>query len=110
MRIAIPIAEGKLALHFGHSKEFAIIDVNGDRIQSKQLLDPPPHEPGVLPKWLSEQNVDVVIAGGMGGRALNLFAQQGIKVLTGAPSLPAEEVVSQYMANTLQTSENLCDH
>ncbi len=110
MKIAIPLAEGKLALHFGHSKEFAIIHLNDSAIQDKQVLEPPPHEPGVLPKWLNDQGVDVVLAGGMGGRALNLFAEHGIKVLTGVPSLPPEELVSQYLANTLQTGDNVCDH
>jgi len=110
MKIAIPLAEGKLALHFGHSKEFVIMHLNGSEIQDKQILEPPPHEPGVLPKWLNDQGVDVVLAGGMGGRALSLFAEQGIKVLTGVPSLPAEEIVAQYLANNLQTGDNVCDH
>jgi predicted Fe-Mo cluster-binding NifX family protein len=110
MKIAIPLAEGKLALHFGHSKEFAIIEVNGSEIKNKEVLEPPPHEPGVLPQWLHDLNVDVVLAGGMGGRALQLFAQQGIKVLTGAPALSPEELVSQFTSNTLQTGNNVCDH
>lgn len=110
MKIAIPLAEGKLAMHFGHSKEFAIIEVNGSEIKNKETLEPPPHEPGVLPKWLNDQGVNVVLAGGMGGRALQLFAQQGIKVLTGAPALPPEDLVSQYMENALQTGDNVCDH
>jgi len=110
MKIAIPLAEGKLAMHFGHSKEFAIIEVNGSEIKNKETLEPPPHEPGVLPKWLNDQGVNVVLAGGMGGRALQLFAQHGIKVLTGAPALPPEDLVAQYMENSLQTGDNVCDH
>jgi predicted Fe-Mo cluster-binding NifX family protein len=46
----------------------------------------------------------------MGGRALQLFAQHGIKVLTGAPALPPEDLVAQYMENNLQTGDNVCDH
>lgn len=110
MKIAIPLAEGKLAMHFGHSKEFAIIEINGSEIKNKEIHEPPPHEPGVLPKWLNDHGVNVVLAGGMGGRALQLFAQQGIKVLTGAPALPPEELVTQYMENSLQTGTNVCDH
>ena len=110
MKIAIPLAEGKLAMHFGHSKEFAIIEINGSAIKNKEIHEPPPHEPGVLPKWLNDHGVNIVLAGGMGGRALQLFAQQGIKVLTGAPALPPEELVTQYMENSLQTGTNVCDH
>ena len=71
---------------------------------------PPPHEPGVLPRWLHEQGTNVIIAGGMGARALDLFAQNGIKVLTGAPSLAPEELVQQYLDSTLKTGFNMCDH
>ena len=71
---------------------------------------PPPHEPGVLPKWLSDQNVDLVIAGGMGMRAQQLFAQAGVKVLTGAPGENPEKIVEAYLANTLETGKNVCDH
>ncbi len=110
MKIAIPLAEGKLALHFGHAKEFAIFEVNGSETIDKQLHVPPPHEPGVLPQWLNGLGVNIIITGGMGGRALQLFIQNGIKVLTGAASMPPEEIVSQYISNTLQTGENACEH
>ncbi len=65
---------------------------------------------GVLPKWLHEMGVGVIIAGGMGQKAIGLFGENGIKVMTGAPSLPPEELVQQYLANTLVTGENVCDH
>jgi predicted Fe-Mo cluster-binding NifX family protein len=110
MKIAIPIAEGKLTAHFGHAAEFAIIHVENQEVKDKELLVPPPHEPGVLPKWLGELGVDVIIAGGMGSRAQGLFGENGIKVLTGAPSLTPEELVEQYLANSLVTGENVCDH
>jgi predicted Fe-Mo cluster-binding NifX family protein len=110
MKIAIPLAEGKLTAHFGHCKEFALVEVEDNEIKTMENLVPPPHEPGVLPRWLHEKGADVVIAGGMGGRALDLFAQNGIEVLTGAPSLAPEELVQQYLDNTLQTGANVCDH
>jgi Mrp family chromosome partitioning ATPase/predicted Fe-Mo cluster-binding NifX family protein len=110
MKIAIPIAEGKLTAHFGHAAEFAIVHIENEEIKTKELLTPPPHEPGVLPKWLGDLGVDVIIAGGMGSRAQSLFGENGIKVLTGAPSLTPEELVQQYLANSLVTGENVCDH
>lgn len=110
MKIAIPLAEGKLAVHFGHCKEFAIIETENGTIKNKQILIPPPHEPGVLPNWLSELGANLVIAGGMGHRAQVLFNEKGIDVVTGAPALTPEEVVESYLKNTLVTGENLCDH
>jgi len=52
----------------------------------------------------------VIIAGGMGYRAQQLFAQNGIKVVVGAPGNDPESVVSDYLNGTLQTGENPCDH
>ena len=110
MRFAIPLAEGVLCNHFGHCQQFAIVTVDGDKIVEKNLMAPPPHEPGVLPKWLQGLGVDVVIAGGMGGRAMNLFAENGIRVVIGAPNLQPESLVEQYMSQTLQIGPNVCDH
>ena len=110
MKFAIPLAEGKLTAHFGHCQEFALVDVEDNKIKNKETLVPPPHEPGVLPKWLHDQGADVIIAGGMGGRALDLFAQNNIKVIVGASALAPEELVKQYLDNSLQTGGNVCDH
>jgi len=110
MKIAIPIAEGKLTAHIGHAAEFAIVHIEKEEVKDKGLLTPPPHEPGVLPKWLHELGVDVIIAGGMGQKAITLFGENGIKVVTGAPSLAPEELAQQYLSNSLVPGANVCDH
>ncbi len=110
MKVAIPLAEGKLTAHFGHCQEFAIVEVEENEIKNKEILVPPAHEPGVLPKWLHEMGANVIITGGMGGRALELFEQNGIKVVTGAPSLEPEVLVKSYLENSLEAGENVCDH
>ena len=110
MKFAIPLAEGKRTAHFGHCQEFALVDVEDNKIKNTETMVPPPHEPGVLPRWLHEQGTNVIIAGGMGARAQDLFAQNGIKVLTGAPSLTPEELVRHYLDNSLLTGANVCDH
>ena len=112
MKIAIPTANGRLCLHFGHCEHFALVDVNdADKsIASTSYLTPPPHEPGVLPRWLAEQGASVIIAAGMGQRAQGLFAASGIEVVVGAPAGSAEEVAAAYLAGTLETGQNVCDH
>jgi predicted Fe-Mo cluster-binding NifX family protein len=110
MKFAIPLAEGKLTAHFGHCQEFAIVDVENNEIKNTEILVPPPHEPGVLPKWLHDMGTNVIIAGGMGNMAINMFAQNDIQVMTGAPSLTPEELVKQYLDSALTTGDNLCDH
>ncbi|MBW2175132.1 MAG: NifB/NifX family molybdenum-iron cluster-binding protein [Deltaproteobacteria bacterium] len=110
MKIAIPVAEGRLTAHFGHAAEFVIIHVENQEIGNNEILTPPPHEPGVLPRWLHELGVDVIVTGGMGQGAIGLFRENGIKVITGAPNLTPEEIVSQYLSNTLVTRDNVCNH
>ncbi len=111
MRVAIPLVQGKLSLHFGHCDQFAVFEIDGGKqIVSRNDETPPAHEPGVLPKWLHGMGVNVIIAGGMGQRAQQLFAQNGIKVVIGASSGAPEELVSAYLQNTLKTGENICDH
>ncbi len=110
MKFAIPLVDGKLMPHFGHCQEFALIDVEDKQIKKKEILVPPPHEPGVLPKWLSDLEANVVIAGGMGHKAKSLFDLHKITVITGAPELEPEELVNRYLDNTLVAGDNPCDH
>jgi Mrp family chromosome partitioning ATPase/predicted Fe-Mo cluster-binding NifX family protein len=112
MRIAIPLADGKLAQHFGHCQEFALVDVDAasKEIVKQVRLEPPAHQPGVLPKWLGEQGADKIICGGMGSRAQGLFRSQGIEVVIGAPSVDPESIVNEFLEGTLVTGENICDH
>jgi predicted Fe-Mo cluster-binding NifX family protein/MinD-like ATPase involved in chromosome partitioning or flagellar assembly len=107
---AIPVAEGRLCSHFGHCKQFTLIETEDGEIKGTSTHIPPPHEPGVLPKWLHELGVHVVIAGGMGSQAQGLFDKNGIKVVSGAPSGPPESLVNQYLSNSLVTGQNVCDH
>ncbi|MCF8094335.1 MAG: NifB/NifX family molybdenum-iron cluster-binding protein [Desulfobacteraceae bacterium] len=108
MKFAIPLADGKLTPHFGHCKEFAFVEVNDHQITNREVLVPPPHEPGVLPKWLAENNVNIVLAGGMGRRAIDLLSQAGVEVITGAPVADPESLVKEYLQNALETGNNAC--
>jgi len=112
IKIAIPLAEGKLCMHFGHCETFALVDV--DLVQRKIIgrtdLVPPPHEPGVLPCWLAEQGAEQILAGGMGQRAQGLFAEQNIQVTVGLSPETPETLIGLYLAGTLQAGANACDH
>jgi len=112
LRIAVPVSGGRLAQHFGHCEQFAIVDADPESgtMEDPAYLNPPPHEPGVLPKWLAEQGVHVVLAGGMGSRAVNNFRDYGVKVVTGSEDLPPQELTRSYLQGTLTTGENACTH
>ncbi len=108
--IAIPTAGGKLCSHFGHCEQFALIQTENGQIKGKTMQTPPPHEPGILPKWLHDKGAGLIIAGGMGAKAKELFTQNGIRVITGAPMDSPESLVNQYLSETLVTGDNSCDH
>ncbi len=112
MKFAIPLAEGRLCMHFGHCQTFALVEVDPatKAVKSSQMVEPPPHEPGMLPRWLAERGVTAIIAGGMGSRAQALFAERGIEVVTGASGGTPTELVQAHLAGTLLTGANACDH
>ncbi len=112
MKIAIPLHQGALSLHFGHCEHFSLVEVDekSKEIIGQTLHVPPPHEPGVLPRWLGELGANVIIAGGMGRRAQELFAANNITVVVGAQASPPTELVQAYLQGTLQTGANCCDH
>lgn len=112
MRIALPVFAGKVSPHFGHPDFFAFFEADtesktlGPRIQ----VDSPPHQPGLLPSWLAEQGVNVVLAGGMGNRAVELLEEHGITVVLGCPEGTPEDVAQAWLDGTLSASGNACDH
>jgi Mrp family chromosome partitioning ATPase/predicted Fe-Mo cluster-binding NifX family protein len=112
IRIAMPITSGVLASHFGHCEQFALFDVAEDAItiKNRSTITPPPHEPGTFPRWLHEQGTTLVIAGGMGSRAQSLFEQHGITVIVGAAGKEPQCLVQEYLAGSLTTVANICDH
>lgn len=112
MRIAIPVVDGKLSMHFGHCERFALIDVDptGKKILKREDIEAPPHQPGLLPPWLAERGANMIIAGGMGQRAKALFAEHGIEVIVGTHCDTPDRLVAAFMAGELKVGENVCDH
>ena len=108
--LVIPVSGGKLASHFGHCDQFAFIETEDGKIKGSEIRTPPPHEPGVLPRWLDEQGADVIIARGIGESAQQLLRENGIEVVIGVPVDSTESLANQYLANTLISGDNVCDH
>jgi predicted Fe-Mo cluster-binding NifX family protein len=112
MKIAIPVENGKLCSHFGHCPAFALIDIDEKtkKITGQTEIQAPPHEPGLLPPWLAKKGVNLIMAGGIGARACDLFMQNDITVISGVPMDTPEALVLAYLVGTLKTGANSCDH
>jgi ATP-binding protein involved in chromosome partitioning len=112
MKYAVPVSGGMMSPHFGHCEQFALFDVEEQKkeITSKEFIASPEHQPGLLPRWLAEKGVQVVIAGGMGPRAVDIFHQNGIDVVLGAMESDPEKAVLSHISGTLDIGDNVCDH
>lgn len=110
IRVAFPSNDGKtISEHFGHCAHFVVFNIAGKEIVSREELPAPPHEPGVLPKFLGEKNVTAIVCGGMGQRAIDLFDAQNINVVLGAGG-NIEELVPSYISGQLASTGAACKH
>ena len=109
MRIAIAQDGNKVSEHFGHCEQYAIFDVEDSIIYRKDDLPSPGHEPGRLPVFLAEHGVNLIIAGGMGPRAVDIFHENGIDVLLGI-SGNVDYVAQDYIAGRLSPGKSSCHH
>ena len=107
MRIAIA-SEGKnVTEHFGHCVTFLIYDVENGKIIKEESLPNPGHKPGFLPNYLADRGVNVIISGGMGGGAVDIFNERNVEVIVGA-SGDAKAAVEKYLKGELKTTGSIC--
>lgn len=107
MKIAVA-SEGKMvAGHFGHCEGFNIFTVKDNKISNHEFLQNPGHRPGFLPNYLNDLGVNVIISGGMGGGAIEIFNEKGIQVVTGA-SGNAEDTVIKFLDGKLKSTGSVC--
>ena len=79
--------DSQVAGHFGHAPYFAFVEVEDGQVKSVSILQNPflaGHQPGQIPGFVHNQGAEVMLSGGMGGRAIQFFEQLGIGVATGA--------------------------
>ena len=110
MKIGIPTLEGKLCAHFGHCETFSFVEVNPETREIISITTGAPEE-GIScqsANWISAQGVNIVLAGGMGGRPMMAFAENGVQVITGCPELEIKEIVELFLSQTLEVGENAC--
>lgn len=107
MKIVISTDGDNVSAHFGRCPEFTIVDIDGGKVISKEVIGNPGHSPGYLPQFFHEKGVECIIAGGMGGNAQNLFNQYNIRQYVGV-SGKIDSVIAQALSGTLIGGESLC--
>lgn len=109
MRVAFAVDGENISSHFGHCSEYALVDIEDEKIIRQSRVAAPPHQPGILPPFLKQQGADEVVAGGMGPHAVELFQGLGIRVYLGVSGLLVDAIAAR-MHGQLAAGESLCHH
>jgi len=111
MRIAIPVTDdGRIAGHFGHCAAFVFFEGNPDsgEVQEVGRSPSPEHRPGVLPRLLIGQNVDVLLCGGIGARARDILEAAGVSVVSGVQTANPAGAALEYIQGRLRAKGGQC--
>lgn len=107
MKIAIATDGNNVSAHFGRCSEYTVIELEDGKAKERYSLQNPGHEPGRIPVFLKENEIDQIVAGGMGRRAQQLFEQMGIEWILGITG-SVEETIKKIEDNTICEGESLC--
>ncbi len=107
MRIAIAGEGTNVTEHFGHCSVFLLFDVENGKITKEDSIPNPGHKPGFLPNFLADRGVNVIISGGMGGGAVEIFNERNVEVVVGA-SGDARAAAESYLKGDLKTTGSVC--
>ena len=107
MKIAVASENKMVTEHFGHCENFYIYVAENNQVVKSESIPNPGHKPGFLPNYLNDIGVNVIISGGMGGGAVEIFNEKGIEVITGV-SGSADQAVNSYLKGALKSSGSVC--
>ncbi|HDO06338.1 MAG TPA: ATPase [Bacteroidetes bacterium] len=108
--LAMPLENGNLAEHFGHSREFVFFKIEDSKIVKEQRMEPPPHAEGTIPKWLVENGATDVLVGGIGPKAVEILYNHGINVYVGVAVDEAMNLTLDFINGDLKFGQNFCHH
>ncbi|NLK22211.1 MAG: dinitrogenase iron-molybdenum cofactor [Epulopiscium sp.] len=107
IKIAVASEGNRITEHFGHCENFNIFEGEDGKIISVESIPNPGHKPGFLPNFLNDKGVNVIISGGMGGGAVDIFNEKGIDVYVGVKG-DAKAAAEAYLKGHLKTTGSIC--
>ena len=107
MKIAVASEKGMVTGHFGHCENFMVFNAEDDKIVGTESVPNPGHKPGFLPNFLADRGVKVIISGGMGGGAIDIFNERDVEVIVGASGV-ARNAVESYLKGELESTGSVC--
>jgi predicted Fe-Mo cluster-binding NifX family protein len=118
MKIALATDDDKgidavLSHHFGRCPYYILVDIDGEEIKDVKAAKNPFYgshgEPGEVPNFIRGLGAEVIIAGGMGPRAIGFFSEFGIQAITGGSGV-VKDVIKAYLNGELQGANACNDH
>ena len=103
MKIAVAAMGEQVSGHFGHCENFNIYEAENGKIVSAEAVPNPGHRPG----FLADRGVEVIIAGGMGGGAVEIFNERGVEVVVGA-SGDSRNAAEAWLRGELKSTGSIC--
>lgn len=107
MKIAVACNGKEIWPHFGHCENFTIYETKSGKIEGETSIPNPGHKPGFLPNFLANKGVEVIISGGMGGGAVEIFNKRNIEVIVGAEG-DARAAAEAYLRGELKSTGSVC--
>src|SRR5690554_8008316 len=107
MKIAVASEKGMVTGHFGHCENFMVFNAEDNKIVGTESVPNPGHKPGFLPNYLNDLGVNVIISGGMGGGAIDIFNKKDIEVVVGAEG-QSREIAEGYLKGDLESTGSVC--
>lgn len=107
MKIVVATTGKTIAGHFGHCENFIFFDTENQHITAENAVQNPGHKPGFLPNFLADHGAEVIISGGMGGGAVDIFNERNVEVIVGAQGEP-RAAVEAYLKGQLKSTGSIC--
>ncbi|MBN2558105.1 MAG: NifB/NifX family molybdenum-iron cluster-binding protein [Clostridia bacterium] len=107
MKIAVASLNENVAEHFGHCECFYVFETHEGKLTDGKAVANPGHKPGFLPNFLNDLGVNVIIAGGMGMAAVEIFNSHDIEVVIGAKG-DVKKAAGAYLAGELESTGSIC--
>jgi predicted Fe-Mo cluster-binding NifX family protein len=107
MRIAIPLKENEFCLHFNNCDQFAIVKIGAgtDQIIDASYMTPPSLNLIALPRWFRENEIDIILAGGMDQHVQDFLNQNHIEVRVGFLEKSIKGVIEKFISGQIRPGE-----
>lgn len=109
MRIAVTYENGNIFQHFGHAEAFKVYEIENGEVVAARIVESDGAGHDALAGFLADQEIQVLICGGIGSGAQAALAENGILLYPGIEG-SCDAAVDAFLAGALEQGGANCDH